>query len=186
MSNYEDEHNLNGSNSRTQENNDTTRNIPNQRLHQTLQQALNTFLQQDASDNTYDQLNVQNVFPLPPHMEEMFNSIVNSMNNGMVATNDESIGVDQAFLDSLERVNVKELNDEDTCAICTNDYKNDKYPLVVQLPCNPNHKFDLECIAPWLQFHKTCPLCRVDVTIRQKKDIPVDSEEEEEAWEMYG
>ncbi|ODV96969.1 hypothetical protein PACTADRAFT_39446, partial [Pachysolen tannophilus NRRL Y-2460] len=99
-------------------------------------------------------------------------------------------GVGESFLDTLERVPIKKIKKTETCPICTNDYHSDPYPLIVRLPCNDMHIFDLDCIGPWLKLNKTCPLCRVDVTEKKKIEISDDSEqeqeEEEEDWEMYG
>ncbi|OWB61347.1 hypothetical protein B5S29_g2236 [[Candida] boidinii] len=97
----------------------------------------------------------------------------------------ESKGVSEEFLDQLERVDVKKLKADDTCPICTNEFLSDKYPLVVRLPCDHKHCYDLDCIGPWLKMNKTCPMCRSEVT-KKKVVIPVDSEEEEEGWDMYG
>ena len=49
--------------------------------------------------------------------------------------------------------------------------------------------FDLECIAPWLKLHATCPLDRKDL-VQEKKPPPIPppprGEEEEEEWDdMY-
>lgn len=85
-------------------------------------------------------------------------------------------GVPQGFLDSLDRVPKKSLKDGDSCSICTVRYLDDQYPLVVRLPCNRLHHFDLECIAPWLKLHSTCPLCRKDLLA--KPEVLEDSEEE--------
>ncbi|ODQ83146.1 hypothetical protein BABINDRAFT_164851 [Babjeviella inositovora NRRL Y-12698] len=110
-------------------------------------------------------------------------------NNSSDFTGDK--GVSDAFIDDMERVSVKDLKliktATDTCAICTNDFGNDQYPLLVALP-TCKHVFDLECIGPWLKFNKTCPLCRSDVTVKKKLEIAknYESEEEEEDWEMYG
>lgn len=121
-------------------------------------------------------------------MLQMLQSMLSS-NNGIVTLDEDkkTEGIDDSFLDTLQRVNVKKLKDDDTCPICTNEYKSDSHPLVVELPCNSKHRFDLECIGPWLKLNKTCPLCRVDVTKRKKEIMKyVDSEEEEEGWDMYG
>lgn len=57
----------------------------------------------------------------------------------------------------------------------------DKYPLVVRLPCHKDHIFDLECIAPWLKLHATCPLDRKDLL--KKKEPPPPRKEDEEDGE---
>ncbi|ODQ44888.1 hypothetical protein PICMEDRAFT_73696 [Pichia membranifaciens NRRL Y-2026] len=196
MSNYEEEHNLNnrsvdGSLSSSRERN-ASEDRPDHERHPTLQQALDNFL----NTPSYSTTNIVNFnreslqasgLAIEPQMLEMLQSLVTS-SNGVISFQDsaESKGVDDSFLDTLERVNVKKLKDDDTCPICTNDYKSDKHPLVVELPCNSQHRFDLECIGPWLKLNRTCPLCRTDVTVKKNKVELVDSEEEDEGWDMYG
>jgi hypothetical protein len=51
----------------------------------------------------------------------------------------------------------------------------DPYPLIVRLPCHASHIYDLECIAPWLKLHATCPLDRKDLLQGKRR-----REEEEE------
>ena len=91
----------------------------------------------------------------------------------------------------LDRVPKTSLKPSQTCPICNNPFLDDKYPLVVRLPCHSTHMFDMECIRPWLRLKGTCPLDRVDfgkqerekAEARRKK--PVDDDEEE--WDgMYG
>ena len=59
----------------------------------------------------------------------------------------------------------------------------DPYPLVVRLPCHKDHRFDLECIAPWLRLHATCPLDRKDLS--KKKPPPPKDEEEDGEYDDY-
>lgn len=201
MSNYEYEHNLSTGTTPDPESASeadlVTRNAQNIRQRrQTLQQAITNFLSSPgninaniSNFNNLEALLNEGLFEAQPQMAEMLRSILQSVDSTdlLMLNRVEDPGVPESFLDTLERVDIKSLKDDDTCPICTIDYKSDEHPLVVELPCNSKHRFDLECISPWLKVHKTCPLCRVDVTIKKKKeDIPVDSEEEEEAWEMYG
>lgn len=86
-------------------------------------------------------------------------------------------GVPQSFLDGLDRVPKKKLKQTDSCPICATNYLEDEHPLVVQLPCNANHHFDLECIGPWLKLHSTCPLCRKNLL--EKKQLQYEDSEEE-------
>lgn len=88
-------------------------------------------------------------------------------------------GVTQQYLDSLDRVPKKKLKKDDACPICAEPYLDDPYPLVVELPCHGSHKFDLECVGPWLQSKGNCPLCRKDLTEKKKFEIPKDEEEED-------
>lgn len=191
MSTYEDEHGLNrGRNEETPELDNNNAQTTRSRRHLTLQQALDNFLNTPSYSATdvFTTLNAPGDIPIEPQMLQMLQSMLSS-NNGIVTLDEDkkTEGIDDSFLDTLQRVNAKKLKDDDTCPICTNEYKSDSHPLVVELPCNSKHRFDLECIGPWLKLNKTCPLCRVDVTKRKKEIVKyVDSEEEEEGWDMYG
>ncbi|VEU22842.1 DEKNAAC103935 [Brettanomyces naardenensis] len=129
--------------------------------------------------------------------QTMLNSLLSSPDTMMVLGGESKgkDGVDNEFLDTLDRVSLKELPKGSRCPICTNDFRSGEYPLVVRLPCDSRHCFDLECISPWLKMNRTCPLCREDVTeVRQKKLEGLvrkakeegGEEDEEEGWEMYG
>lgn len=115
----------------------------------------------------------------------------------------EVAGVSQEFLDTLDRVPKKALKPEDSCPICAEKFLDDAYPLVVELQCHHSHRFDMDCVGPWLQLKGTCPMCRTDLTEfdpRRKKGVskriekmwekegkPVEEEEEEEDPDMlYG
>ncbi|XP_052402242.1 RING finger protein 150 [Carassius gibelio] len=50
-------------------------------------------------------------------------------------------------------------SDFDNCAVCIEDYKpND---VVRILPCG--HVFHKNCVDPWLQDHRTCPMCKMNI-----------------------
>jgi len=51
----------------------------------------------------------------------------------------------------------------------------DAYPLVVELPCHKTHRFDLDCVGPWLRLNGTCPLDRKD--LMKKREVPMKSKE---------
>ncbi|KAF1940289.1 hypothetical protein EJ02DRAFT_445555 [Clathrospora elynae] len=93
-------------------------------------------------------------------------------------------GVPDSFLDELERVPKKALKEFDTCPICVNPFLEDQYPLVVQLPCHKEHRFDLDCIGPWLKLNSTCPLDRKEL-LKKKQPPPPAGDEEEDYDEMY-
>ncbi|WPK26485.1 hypothetical protein PUMCH_003839 [Australozyma saopauloensis] len=117
-------------------------------------------------------------------------------------------GVDDEFLDNLERVDVASLPELAECPICTNKFSENEYPLLVKLPCRvqngskKEHIYDMDCIAPWLKLHSTCPMCRFnvkDVALTRKKRLDEetrlarealgdedDADEEEEGWDLYG
>lgn len=54
----------------------------------------------------------------------------------------------------------------------------------MRLPCHPDHKFDLECIRPWLKLNATCPLDRKEL-LKKKEPPPKDEEEDEEYDTFY-
>ncbi|KAL7267108.1 hypothetical protein RUND412_010319, partial [Rhizina undulata] len=92
-------------------------------------------------------------------------------------------GVPEGFLDTLERVEKGRLKKEEICSICNTCFLDDPHPLVVRLPCHPAHMFDLECIAPWLKLHTTCPLDRVDIVDKKKPAPQPPVDDEEEVWD---
>lgn len=95
----------------------------------------------------------------------------------------------QEYLDGLDRVSRKALKDDDDCPICAERYLDDPYPLVVELPCGGSHRFDLECVGPWLQSKGTCPMCRDDLTKKKVIEVPKaddDDEEEDDVDGLYG
>ena len=87
----------------------------------------------------------------------------------------------------LDRVSKKSLKPDDACPICAIPFLDDKYPLVVRLPCNKSHMFDLECIQPWLKLNTTCPLDRKDLSKKKEtpKSAPQDEDEEDNGG-MFG
>lgn len=109
-------------------------------------------------------------------------------------------GVSQEFLDTLDRVPRKQLTPEDACPICAEKFLDDPYPLIVELQCHHTHRYDLDCVAPWLQLKGTCPMCRQDLTKYdpRKKGVsqrieklwegkkPEEEEEEEDPDMLYG
>lgn len=113
-----------------------------------------------------------------PHAE-LLSSLISELEEGAENPPNEVKGVSQEFLDSLDRVDKKRLGDE-SCPICGEKYKDDQYPLVVQLPCHPGHWFDLECVAPWLRLKGTCPLDRKEVGKRREVVIEKKADDSEE------
>ncbi|GME70281.1 unnamed protein product [Ambrosiozyma monospora] len=196
MSSYQDEHNIQNSNENTQQQsqqsqqgqqgqqrqslpaNETMRNLEqflagSADNRQALQQLMEQALAQYVSTNTGG-LGMPDL------------RIIQDMNAILFNSNATERAVDDEFLDTLERVPVKKMAKDKCCPICTVEFHEQDYPLIVRLPCDAKHCFDLDCVGPWLKINKTCPLCRSDVTEKKKIEIPPDSEEEEEGWDMYG
>lgn len=94
-------------------------------------------------------------------------------------------GVSQEFLDTLERVPKKTLRPDDACPICAEKFLDDQYPLVVELQCHHSHRFDLDCVGPWLQIKGTCPMCRTDLKKYDPRRKGV-SDRIEKMWDREG
>ncbi|KAH8904329.1 hypothetical protein BR93DRAFT_970870 [Coniochaeta sp. PMI_546] len=111
-------------------------------------------------------------------------SLFESLESDIASPPAQIQGVPQSFLDTLERVPRKKLGDKETCPICAERYLDDPYALVVELPCHHSHKFDLECVGPWLLSKGTCPLCRKEMG--KKKEVVVEKDDEEDEDDMDG
>ncbi|KAI1496697.1 hypothetical protein F5X99DRAFT_413870 [Biscogniauxia marginata] len=107
-------------------------------------------------------------------------SLVSQLEADIHSPPDHVPGVSQEYLDGLDRVPRKALKDDESCPICAERYLDDKYCLVVELPCHGDHRFDLECVGPWLRSKGTCPMCRKDLTKKKTVEVPKDENEGEE------
>ncbi|RIA96424.1 hypothetical protein C1645_673404, partial [Glomus cerebriforme] len=65
------------------------------------------------------------------------------------------------FIKNLPKVPKSEITSDDTCIICAEKFSANEKANITKLPCN--HKFDKDCILPWLELHNTCPNCRYEV-----------------------
>jgi hypothetical protein len=119
-----------------------------------------------------------------PENAAFLNELVSSLDNDIEHPPGKVAGVPQSYLDGLERVPKKMLKTSDTCPICAEPFLDDPYPLVVELPCHKSHRFDLDCVGPWLRLQGTCPLDRKDL-LKKEVPKPAEGEEEEEFDEMY-
>ncbi|KAI0839758.1 hypothetical protein F5Y06DRAFT_295128 [Hypoxylon sp. FL0890] len=121
-----------------------------------------------------------------PENRNFLESLMSAIEEDIGSPPDTIPGVNQEYLDSLDRVPRKQFKPEDSCPICAERFLDDPYPLVVELPCQGQHKFDLECVGPWLQSKGTCPMCRKDLTKKKVVEIPKDDEDEEDVDGLYG
>lgn len=120
---------------------------------------------------------------MDPEMRAQFQRRLMDMMDQLNETSSKMEGAPQSFIDGLERVPKKYLKKGMTCPICAVDFVDDEYPLVVELPCHPDHLFDLECITPWLLTKSTCPLDRKELL--KKKEVPKPVEDDEEDYDEY-
>ncbi|KAI1644185.1 uncharacterized protein F4817DRAFT_360971 [Daldinia loculata] len=118
---------------------------------------------------------------------DFLGSLMSALEDDIRAPPEKIPGVSQEYLDTLDRVPRKSLKKDDSCPICAELFVDDPYPLVVELPCHGSHKFDLECVGPWLQSKGTCPMCRADLNKKKVIEIPKDDDEEEDDVDgLYG
>ncbi|KAG5366211.1 putative RING finger protein [Yarrowia sp. B02] len=182
MSNYEQDHNITGeaSNGPT----DQDGNHPRNTLGANLQQFLDVERDRDRRAGVSDSNPGPDYVPAFERAirqldrNEIIDFFVQFIDGLDLQTGEapKPKGLGQEYLDTLDRIPKKQLKESDSCAICSTPYLEDEYPLVVRLPCNRKHHFDLECIAPWLKLNATCPMCRKDLAA--KAEIEPDSEEE--------
>jgi hypothetical protein len=122
-----------------------------------------------------------------PANEEFLTALVQDLEQFNDAPPTKVAGVPQSYLDSLDRVPKKQLKDTDSCPICGEAFLDDEFPLVVELPCHPTHRFDLDCVGPWLRLNGTCPMDRKDLMKKKEVEKPKNDygEDEEEYDSMY-
>ncbi|CAJ2504861.1 Uu.00g122550.m01.CDS01 [Anthostomella pinea] len=112
--------------------------------------------------------------------QRFLEQLMGVLEGDIAAPPDHVPGVTQEYLDTLERVPRKALEVDDSCPICRGKYLDDKYCLVVELPCHGRHRYDLECAGPWLLSKGNCPMCRMDLTKKRVVEVPKDDEEDEQ------
>jgi hypothetical protein len=115
-------------------------------------------------------------------LEELVRDLIGSIDNPP----ERLAGVSAEFVDALDRVDKKRLRADDTCPICAECFLDDKYPLVVELPCHPTHRFDLECIQPWLRSKGNCPLCKKDFSPKPPKEVVKADDDDDEDDDEHG
>ncbi|SZF00104.1 unnamed protein product [Blumeria hordei] len=103
--------------------------------------------------------------------ESFLQSLISSLEHDIDQPPTTVPGVPQEYLDQLERVSRKNLKKGDECKICGEEFLEDEFCLVVQLPCHPKHRFDLDCVGPWLRLQGTCPVDRKDLIGERKHRI---------------
>ncbi|KAL8949375.1 MAG: hypothetical protein Q9222_004511 [Ikaeria aurantiellina] len=139
---------------------------------------LSTFFSNLELVNTSSTQN-SNATPMPGDMRAVFSTLSDAFRSmrrdGGGSLLDTLIETLEADVESPPR-EVKGVSDA---------FLDDKYPLVVRLPCHKDHLFDLECIAPWLKLHATCPLDRKDL-LKKKEPPPAPKDEEDGEYdEMF-
>lgn len=182
MSSYEIDHNIisNGENSSANSNNLTDEQLREQRRRAIADHFVDFFAAApEELNHTLNSFGVESplVRALIAQLQEQ------TENNGRQAPS----GVSDSYLDSLVRVSRPALQKtvDEKCAICACRFLDDEYPLVVELPCPGKHRFDLECVGPWLKLHASCPLCRKDLLKPKEPIAKVEEDTEEDFDDMY-
>jgi len=123
------------------------------------------------------------------HNSELLGGLIEMLMRNAEDPPREVHGLPEEFFAELDRIPKQKLKPEDACPICGNPFLEDKYPLVVRLPCHRDHIFDLDCIKPWLKVNTTCPLDRKDLEKKKPTSVrkePIKDEVQEEEWDdMY-
>ncbi|XP_028768193.1 RING-H2 finger protein ATL30-like [Neltuma alba] len=87
-------------------------------------------------------------------------------------------GLDPALLQifpTFPYASVKEIQGKNNksysleCAICLLEFEEDSFLRLLTVCC---HVFHQECIDLWLESHKTCPVCRIDLDSSSKEKRP--------------
>ncbi|EGO53980.1 hypothetical protein NEUTE1DRAFT_68293 [Neurospora tetrasperma FGSC 2508] len=133
-----------------------------------------------------DQMGVLALSAPTDENRNFLNSLIDSLEEDIHRPPTQIEGVSQEFLDGLDRVDRKKLKEDEQCPICAERYLDDQYCLVVELPCHHSHRFDLECVGPWLRSKGTCPMCRKEMGKRREVVTKKEEEEEEEEDDMDG
>eukprot|EP01064_Diplonema_japonicum_P005484 TRINITY_DN1365_c0_g3_i2.p1 TRINITY_DN1365_c0_g3~~TRINITY_DN1365_c0_g3_i2.p1 ORF type:complete len:191 (+),score=40.34 TRINITY_DN1365_c0_g3_i2:49-621(+) len=76
---------------------------------------------------------------------------------------DVKVGLDSELHDFLivKPFQKCEAADEQDCPICITALEDDN--AAIFLPCS--HVFHSDCLQPWIADHKTCPICKQEITI---------------------
>ena len=127
-----------------------------------------------------DQMGVLALSAPTAENEAFLRSLVESLEQDVAHPPTEIKGVPQEFLDGLDRVPRTRLKADDSCPICTERYLDDQYCLVVELPCHHSHRFDLDCVGPWLRSKGSCPLCRTEMIKKREPVAPAQDDDEDE------
>lgn len=73
------------------------------------------------------------------------------------------------LLASLQPLDIDDDDDNAICPICFEGFENGEVLRI--LPCK--HRFHAKCVDPWLLNSSShCPMCRVDLSIRQDEAVP--------------
>jgi hypothetical protein len=96
----------------------------------------------DDNDTDNDDANYEN------------NTINNNINYSIININDLLIKYN----------NSDNSDNKESCSICIEEFKNDTdNKIILKLKCE--HLFHKECLDPWLNTNKSCPLCRIKLEI---------------------
>jgi len=71
------------------------------------------------------------------------------------------VGVDRENMDNVAPATILDTGSDEKCPICLENIVENLYARKINI-CN--HKYCGPCIETWLEKHKTCPVCKKDIT----------------------
>ncbi|CAD8149762.1 unnamed protein product [Paramecium pentaurelia] len=81
------------------------------------------------------------------------------LTENLILQEDQQQGASESQINSL-REHVVSMNDQQqTCYICQEDFKNEE----VELEMSCSHNFHKDCLTQWLKINNSCPVCRAKI-----------------------
>ncbi|KAL1915090.1 uncharacterized protein VTP21DRAFT_7571 [Calcarisporiella thermophila] len=116
------------------------------------------------------------------NQQQFLDDLITQLLEESTATSKGPPPTSKSFIRQLPTVPMDKVDREASCAICTENFHANKGTRVTRLPCE--HRFDRDCIVPWLELHNTCPSCRY--VLPSVEDEKKELEEFENQDFMYG
>lgn len=94
-------------------------------------------------------------------LENQLREELNILQSTLASTEAKPPPLTKGMTDRLEKttVTVEMLCDQPRCPICSEDYVVPED--VLRIPCS--HYFHSDCVMPWLEAKRTCPMCRYEL-----------------------
>ncbi|CAJ0956690.1 unnamed protein product, partial [Mesorhabditis belari] len=90
-------------------------------------------------------------------LDQIVTNLLNSFENGAAAA--AGLSPEEVARIPRVKVNQKHVDNDTQCTTCMESFKKDE--TVLELNCR--HIFHQDCLVPWFERHRTCPICRQEV-----------------------